>query len=207
MVSATTGLAVAVCVSPGPARKATLGSSVTRHPGTVVRVGCPSTATRMLSAASMTQQGWFLWRALGWAHRRCTGTQQLWTRCTALFEEQPARYQSGSCCFKSLKLLFCSLLAFTRGCSICVPFVLMLLRCICMDGYEGDGFSCQPIDLCSQPERGGCSRNVSGRSVEKQPLLVRVGIQDSWDCYRFCVLTFPACKMRYGVTGALTLSS
>uniref|UniRef100_A0A803V4B8 Stabilin 1 n=1 Tax=Ficedula albicollis TaxID=59894 RepID=A0A803V4B8_FICAL len=37
-------------------------------------------------------------------------------------------------------------------------------RCICMDGYTGDGFSCQPIDLCSQPERGGCSQNVSGVS-------------------------------------------
>uniref|UniRef100_A0A8C3K8R3 Stabilin 1 n=1 Tax=Calidris pygmaea TaxID=425635 RepID=A0A8C3K8R3_9CHAR len=34
-------------------------------------------------------------------------------------------------------------------------------RCICVDGYEGDGFSCQPIDLCSQPERGGCSQNVN----------------------------------------------
>ncbi|KAK2534307.1 Stab1 [Columba guinea] len=33
-------------------------------------------------------------------------------------------------------------------------------RCICMDGYKGDGFSCQPIDLCSQPERGGCSQNA-----------------------------------------------
>uniref|UniRef100_A0A663EVS1 Stabilin 1 n=1 Tax=Aquila chrysaetos chrysaetos TaxID=223781 RepID=A0A663EVS1_AQUCH len=33
-------------------------------------------------------------------------------------------------------------------------------RCICTDGYEGDGFSCQPIDLCSQPERGGCSQNA-----------------------------------------------
>uniref|UniRef100_A0A8C3QQ22 Stabilin 1 n=1 Tax=Cyanoderma ruficeps TaxID=181631 RepID=A0A8C3QQ22_9PASS len=33
-------------------------------------------------------------------------------------------------------------------------------RCICMDGYEGDGFSCQPIDLCIQPERGGCSQNA-----------------------------------------------
>uniref|UniRef100_A0A8B9PAF4 Stabilin 1 n=1 Tax=Apteryx owenii TaxID=8824 RepID=A0A8B9PAF4_APTOW len=32
--------------------------------------------------------------------------------------------------------------------------------CICMDGYEGDGFSCQPIDLCGQPERGGCSQNA-----------------------------------------------
>ncbi|XP_052535240.1 stabilin-1 [Tympanuchus pallidicinctus] len=33
-------------------------------------------------------------------------------------------------------------------------------RCICRDGYEGDGFSCQPIDLCSRPERGGCSLNA-----------------------------------------------
>uniref|UniRef100_A0A8C6JBN5 Uncharacterized protein n=1 Tax=Melopsittacus undulatus TaxID=13146 RepID=A0A8C6JBN5_MELUD len=33
-------------------------------------------------------------------------------------------------------------------------------RCVCMDGYEGDGFSCQPIDLCSQPEKGGCSQNA-----------------------------------------------
>lgn len=36
-----------------------------------------------------------------------------------------------------------------------------------MDGYEGDGFSCQPIDLCSQPERGGCSPNVSGVGLSK----------------------------------------
>lgn len=49
-----------------------------------------------------------------------------------------------------------------RDCSTCAPFVFMLPRCICVDGYEGDGFSCQPIDLCSQPERGGCSQNVSG---------------------------------------------
>uniref|UniRef100_A0A452HVZ6 Uncharacterized protein n=1 Tax=Gopherus agassizii TaxID=38772 RepID=A0A452HVZ6_9SAUR len=34
-------------------------------------------------------------------------------------------------------------------------------RCICTDGYEGDGFSCLPIDLCKKPERGGCSENVS----------------------------------------------
>lgn len=86
-----------------------------------------------------------------------------------------------------------------RGCSTCVPFVFILLRCICKDGYEGDGFSCQPIDLCIQPERGGCSQNVSGVrlwNVERQILSVRVGIQDSWDCYRFYVLIFPVCQMR-----------
>uniref|UniRef100_A0A8C0H5Q2 Stabilin 1 n=1 Tax=Chelonoidis abingdonii TaxID=106734 RepID=A0A8C0H5Q2_CHEAB len=33
-------------------------------------------------------------------------------------------------------------------------------RCICADGYEGDGFSCLPIDLCRKPERGGCSENA-----------------------------------------------
>ncbi|XP_042309906.1 stabilin-1 isoform X2 [Sceloporus undulatus] len=33
-------------------------------------------------------------------------------------------------------------------------------RCICVDGYEGDGFSCKPIDACSKPERGGCSENA-----------------------------------------------
>ncbi|NXU52032.1 STAB1 protein, partial [Turnix velox] len=38
-------------------------------------------------------------------------------------------------------------------------------RCICLDGYEGDGFSCQPINLCSQPERGGCSQNAQCTST------------------------------------------
>ncbi|XP_069062191.1 stabilin-1 isoform X1 [Pleurodeles waltl] len=35
-----------------------------------------------------------------------------------------------------------------------------ITRCVCADGYEGDGFSCQPVDLCSRPERGGCSENA-----------------------------------------------
>lgn len=61
MVSVTTGLAAGVCVSPGPVRKVLLGNSVTRHPGTVAQAGCPSTATRMLFAASMTQQGQSFW--------------------------------------------------------------------------------------------------------------------------------------------------
>ncbi|XP_062977667.1 stabilin-1 [Elgaria multicarinata webbii] len=33
-------------------------------------------------------------------------------------------------------------------------------RCICLDGYEGDGFSCKPIDVCSDPEQAGCSENA-----------------------------------------------
>ncbi|XP_030061356.1 stabilin-1 isoform X1 [Microcaecilia unicolor] len=34
------------------------------------------------------------------------------------------------------------------------------VRCSCANGYEGNGFSCQPIDLCRKPERGGCSINA-----------------------------------------------
>ncbi|XP_015276350.1 PREDICTED: stabilin-1 [Gekko japonicus] len=33
-------------------------------------------------------------------------------------------------------------------------------RCICLDGYEGDGFSCSPIDVCTKPEYVGCSENA-----------------------------------------------
>uniref|UniRef100_A0ABM5FKB7 Stabilin-1 n=1 Tax=Pogona vitticeps TaxID=103695 RepID=A0ABM5FKB7_9SAUR len=33
-------------------------------------------------------------------------------------------------------------------------------RCICQDGYEGDGISCKPIDVCITPEQGGCSVNA-----------------------------------------------
>ena len=68
MVSVTTGLAAVVCVSPGPVRKAILGNSVTRHPRTVARAGCPSTVTRTLSAASMTQQGQSFWPARSGGH-------------------------------------------------------------------------------------------------------------------------------------------
>lgn len=109
MVSVTTGLAVAVCVSPGPVRKAILGNSVTRHPRTVAQVGCPSTATRTLSAASMTQQGQSFWHGhsgghivIVQAHSSCEAASplimyiRLCTCCTGLFEQcsQPARNQS-----------------------------------------------------------------------------------------------------------------
>lgn len=33
-------------------------------------------------------------------------------------------------------------------------------RCLCLDGFEGDGFSCTPSDPCSRPDRGGCSENA-----------------------------------------------
>ncbi|XP_054935421.1 stabilin-1 isoform X1 [Physeter macrocephalus] len=33
-------------------------------------------------------------------------------------------------------------------------------RCLCLDGFEGDGFSCTPSNPCSRPDRGGCSENA-----------------------------------------------
>ncbi|KAM6169920.1 stabilin-1 [Rhynchocyon petersi] len=36
----------------------------------------------------------------------------------------------------------------------------LVARCICLDGFEGDGFSCTPRNPCSQPDRGGCSENA-----------------------------------------------
>ncbi|KAM6468194.1 stabilin-1 isoform 1-T1 [Liasis olivaceus] len=39
------------------------------------------------------------------------------------------------------------------------------VRCVCLDGYEGDGFSCKPIDSCSKPGRGGCSENATCTST------------------------------------------
>ncbi|XP_012575895.1 PREDICTED: stabilin-1 [Condylura cristata] len=33
-------------------------------------------------------------------------------------------------------------------------------RCLCLDGFEGDGFSCTPSHPCSHPDRGGCSENA-----------------------------------------------
>lgn len=38
-------------------------------------------------------------------------------------------------------------------------------RCVCEDGYEGDGLSCNPVDLCKQPNRGGCSENAECTST------------------------------------------
>ncbi|ELV10375.1 Stabilin-1 [Tupaia chinensis] len=33
-------------------------------------------------------------------------------------------------------------------------------RCVCLDGFEGDGFSCTHSNPCSRPDRGGCSENA-----------------------------------------------
>ncbi|XP_019483671.1 PREDICTED: stabilin-1 [Hipposideros armiger] len=35
-----------------------------------------------------------------------------------------------------------------------------IARCLCLDGFEGDGFSCTPSNPCSHPDRGGCSENA-----------------------------------------------
>uniref|UniRef100_A0A670YC37 Stabilin 1 n=1 Tax=Pseudonaja textilis TaxID=8673 RepID=A0A670YC37_PSETE len=39
------------------------------------------------------------------------------------------------------------------------------VNCVCLDGYEGNGFSCKPIDACSKPGRGGCSDNATCTST------------------------------------------
>lgn len=123
MVSVTTGLAAGVCVNPGPVRKVILGNSATRHPRTVARVGCPSTATRMLSAASMTQQGQSFWHTdsgghivIIQSHNGCEAANpvtvhvSLCACCTGLFKpcSQPAALEikSGSCLLESSKYLF-----------------------------------------------------------------------------------------------------
>ncbi|XP_013217053.2 stabilin-1 isoform X1 [Ictidomys tridecemlineatus] len=33
-------------------------------------------------------------------------------------------------------------------------------RCVCLDGFEGDGYSCTRSHPCSRPDRGGCSENA-----------------------------------------------
>ncbi|KAM5280077.1 stabilin-1 [Ctenodactylus gundi] len=35
-----------------------------------------------------------------------------------------------------------------------------IARCVCVDGFEGDGYSCTRSNPCSQPDRGGCSENA-----------------------------------------------
>ncbi|MGH0115673.1 UNVERIFIED_CONTAM: hypothetical protein FKN15_037996 [Acipenser sinensis] len=34
------------------------------------------------------------------------------------------------------------------------------VSCVCKQGYQGDGMTCEEIDPCSNPERGGCSVNA-----------------------------------------------
>ncbi|XP_069874692.1 stabilin-1 [Dipodomys merriami] len=33
-------------------------------------------------------------------------------------------------------------------------------RCVCLDGFEGDGYSCTRSNPCARPDRGGCSENA-----------------------------------------------
>uniref|UniRef100_A0A3B4V8V2 Stabilin 1 n=1 Tax=Seriola dumerili TaxID=41447 RepID=A0A3B4V8V2_SERDU len=39
-------------------------------------------------------------------------------------------------------------------------YYLLYLKCVCRDGYEGDGHSCSPINPCLQSNRGGCDTNA-----------------------------------------------
>lgn len=41
-----------------------------------------------------------------------------------------------------------------------VLFTFFFLRCVCRDGYEGDGHSCSPVNLCLKSNKGGCDKNV-----------------------------------------------
>ncbi|XP_070594767.1 stabilin-1 isoform X2 [Erythrolamprus reginae] len=36
-----------------------------------------------------------------------------------------------------------------------------IIRCVCLDGYEGNGLYCYPVDACFKPGRGGCSYNAT----------------------------------------------
>eukprot|EP00066_Takifugu_rubripes_P022628 XP_011611894.1 PREDICTED: LOW QUALITY PROTEIN: stabilin-1-like [Takifugu rubripes] len=33
-------------------------------------------------------------------------------------------------------------------------------KCVCRDGYEGDGHSCSPVNLCLKSNKGGCDKNA-----------------------------------------------
>lgn len=46
-------------------------------------------------------------------------------------------------------------------------------RCVCLDGFEGDGFTCTPRSPCSRPDRGGCSENVSLAVLSRESRLGR----------------------------------
>lgn len=42
-------------------------------------------------------------------------------------------------------------------------------RCVCLDGFEGDGFICERSNPCLRPDRGGCSENVSSSLPSPYP--------------------------------------
>lgn len=132
----TTGLAVGVCVSPGPVRKAILENSVTRPPRTVARVGCPSTAIRMLSAASMTQPGQSFWYTHSGGHVVIVCTVavslptlqlcvSLCTCCTELLKRcsQPATLEIRFLLFCKAQIVVLLSAALRRGCTIFCPYI------------------------------------------------------------------------------------
>uniref|UniRef100_A0A6I8N7Y5 Stabilin 1 n=1 Tax=Ornithorhynchus anatinus TaxID=9258 RepID=A0A6I8N7Y5_ORNAN len=87
--------------------------------------------------------------------------------------------QTGTCkpgftgVFCNETILHCGPSGLTQYChsnALCVT-VLNQARCSCLPGFEGDGFSCNPVNLCTKPERGGCSENADCIPVEgKHPL-------------------------------------
>ncbi|KAM4651970.1 stabilin-1 [Discoglossus pictus] len=56
----------------------------------------------------------------------------------------------------------CGALNVTQYCHLNAVCVVSgnISRCVCNNGFEGDGNSCRPVDLCKKPDRGGCSENA-----------------------------------------------
>ncbi|XP_028854298.1 stabilin-1 isoform X2 [Denticeps clupeoides] len=50
--------------------------------------------------------------------------------------------------------------------------------CVCKPGYEGDGHSCTPINLCLKPSRGGCDSNA--HCVSAGPGTVSCVCNEGW---------------------------
>ncbi|KAM3848234.1 stabilin-1 [Vipera latastei] len=76
--------------------------------------------------------------------------------------------QTGTCAdgytgeFCDIQSHSCESAALTLNCHVHATCTVNdTANCVCLDGYEGDGFSCKPIDACSKPGRGGCSENAT----------------------------------------------
>lgn len=55
---------------------------------------------------------------------------------------------------------------------------LFCFRCVCRSGFEGDGHSCTPVNLCLKPVRGGCDSNVGVHTLSPLHL---------WDDIKWCI--------------------
>ncbi|XP_038627991.1 stabilin-1 isoform X1 [Tachyglossus aculeatus] len=85
--------------------------------------------------------------------------------------------QTGTCkpgftgVFCNETILHCGPSGLTQYChsnAFCVT-VHNQARCSCLPGFEGDGFSCYPVNICAKPERSGCSENADCIPVEGKP--------------------------------------